>query len=138
MKTFQHNVSKLFAIAVACSFAVTVTVRAGPNSGAFADNARLTVWRAADFGTIIFLNLYIDGVQVTTLGRNEGYEAIVRPGHHVFSIGTSPSPYGKTNITHRPVTVERGRTYAFTALWLGANGAALENGRVNHIAGTGW
>src|SRR5947207_1197436 len=91
MKTFQYNLGKLLMIAVACGIAASATTQAGPSSSSsarpndavFTDNARLFVWRAADFGILIYLNLFIDGVQVTTLGRNEGYEAIVRPGQHV-------------------------------------------------------
>jgi hypothetical protein len=82
MKTFQCSLVKLLMIAIACSFAPSATVQAGasswssapPNDVArLAGNARLFVWRAADFGTEIYLVLYIDGVRVTTLGRNEGF-----------------------------------------------------------------
>ena len=135
MKTFQSNLGKLLMIAIACSFAAGSTTDAGgfsstssmpPNSATLTDNAHLTVWRGADFGTLIFLNLFIDGVQVTTLGRNLGYEAILRPGEHVLSISTSPCPYGKTRFTYRRVSMKRGQTYAFTALWLEPDTATLE------------
>jgi hypothetical protein len=77
----------------------------------------LIVARAADFGTFLYVNLFIDGVPVTTLGFGQGYEAIVRPGQHVLSITTTP--LGQQRLIYRPVTVhmERGQTYAFTALW---------------------
>lgn len=134
MKTFQHNPIKLLMIAIACCFVASATTQAGeyssrsasPNGIGLTDNARLLVWRAADFGTLISISLYIDGVQVATLGRNQGYEAILRPGQHVFSLGTSPCPYGKTRLTHRHVTVTRGQTYAFTALWKWSDRPVLE------------
>lgn len=144
MKTFQCSLVKLLMIAIAYSFTPSATVQAGassassapPNNVALrAGNARLFVWRAADFGTEIYLTLYIDGVHVTTLGRNEGYEAILRPGEHVFSIGTTPCPYGKTKFTYRRVNVKRGQTYAFTALWEWADYATLETSDAAKVPG---
>jgi hypothetical protein len=126
MKTSQFGSGKILIIAIACSLALGTTTQAGANGNASMDNANLVVHRAADFGTLIYLNLYIDGVQVTTLGLNERYEAIVRPGPHVLSIGTSPSPYGHTKFTYRRVHIHRGQSYAFTALWEGADQATLE------------
>jgi hypothetical protein len=147
MKTFQYNPGKFLMIAVVCSFAASATIQAGPfsassmptNGAVFTDNARLFVWRAADFGTVIYLNLFIDGVQVTTLGRNEGYEAIVRPGRHVLSIGTSPCSNWKAKLTHRRVTLNRGQTYSFTALWEEADVAVLEmSDEAKHASQARW
>jgi hypothetical protein len=88
-----------------------------PRNGPLADNARLIVARAADFGTFLYVNLFIDGIPVTTLGFGQGYEAIVRPGRHMLSITTTP--LGRQRLIYRPVTItmERGQTYTFTALW---------------------
>ena len=133
MKTFQLPHRKFIVIAIASIFVATsLTTTASPVrsiSPPLHDNARLVVWRAADFGTLIYLTLFIDRVQVTTLGRNQGYEAIIHPGRHILSIGTSPSPYGKTRFTHLPVTVRGGETYKFTALWKETDRAALEPAR---------
>src|ERR1700720_719916 len=76
-------------IAIACSFAPSATVQAGasswssapPNDVArLAGTARLFVWRAADFGTEIYLVLYIDGACVTILGRNEATKRLCAEG----------------------------------------------------------
>jgi hypothetical protein len=101
------------AITEAGAFRSTVS----PSNVLLADNARLIVGRAADFGTFLYVNLFIDGIPVTTLGLGQGYEAIVRPGQHVLLITTSP--LGHQRLIYRPVTITmgRGRTYAFTALW---------------------
>jgi hypothetical protein len=134
MKTFQSNPVKLLIFAIACSLAAGATTQAGaigstrsfPRDGAIVtDNARLVVRRAADFGTDIYLKLFVDGIQVTTLALNEGYEAIVRPGHHVLSIATGPSFDDKTKSTYHHVTMRRGQNYAFTALWVEADRATL-------------
>jgi len=136
MKTFQCNPRKLFMVAIACSFAAAATAKAAEesyptisvpsNRSLLADNAGLLVWRAADFGTYVYLKVFIDGVPVTTLSRNEGYEAIVRPGKHVLSICTGSSFKGSTRFTYRHVNMKRGQTYAFTALWLETDRATLE------------
>jgi hypothetical protein len=88
-----------------------------PRNVALADNARLIVGRAANFGTFLYVNSFIDGTPVTTLGFGQSYEAIVRPGQHMLSITTTP--LGHQRLIYRPVTInmERGQTYAFTALW---------------------
>jgi hypothetical protein len=111
-------------IVIAGKFEAAAITKAGalgsaisPRNVPLADNARLIVERAADFGTFLYVNLFIDGIPVTTLGFGQGYEAIVRPGQHILSITTTP--LGHQRLIYRPVTItmERGRTYAFTALW---------------------
>jgi hypothetical protein len=138
MKPLQYRCGKLLTLVIAGSLAASATIQAGAsgssaglsNDAAYRNNARLTVRRAADFGISIYLSLFIDGIQVTNLGYNERYEAIVRPGRHVFSVGTSPSPYGHTKYTHRRILIKPGQTYAFTALWQGADDAVLESSDV--------
>lgn len=122
-------------IAIACSFAAGSTTKAGGfnstssvslSGAALTDTARLSLRRSADFGTEIYLTLFIDGIQVTTLGQNEGYEATVRPGRHVLSVRTTPNPYGKTVSSSNDVTMKRGETYAFTAVWGEPDRASLD------------
>jgi hypothetical protein len=123
-------------IAIACSLAAgSTTQAAGFNSTSsvsfsrapLMDNARLSLRRSADFGTDIYLILFVDGVHVTTLGQNEGYEATVRPGRHVLSVRTTPNPYGKTVFSSSDVTMKGGQTYAFTAVWGQPDRATLDN-----------
>lgn len=85
----NYKLRKLVMIAIACSFVAGSTTQAtgfdstSPTSlsgAALMYNARLSIRRAADFGTDIYLSLFIDGIHVATLGANEGYEATVRPG----------------------------------------------------------
>ena len=114
-------------VAVACVSIASVTLsRAGSDYG----TAQLRVWRAADFGSDIYLNLSIDGVKVTSLGRNQGYTAELRPGRHILTVSNSPSPYGKTKMTHKEVTFHSGQNYPYTAIWE-ANDIKLLNGKLN-------
>ncbi|MEP6603716.1 MAG: hypothetical protein ABJB69_07205 [Spartobacteria bacterium] len=135
MQTSRFHSMKQVMTAMLLSVALTATIHAGayasdtalPSRAALRNNGLLVIHRVADFGTLIYLNLSIDGVHATTLGLNERYEALLRPGHHVLSIGTSPSPYGHTKFTRRDVIVKRGGTSEFTALW-SSDRAVLEPG----------
>ena len=132
----NNHPRRLIIIAIACSLAAGSITQAGPSNSrtpvslsgaALMDNARLSLRRSADFGTDIYLTLFIDGIQVTTLGQNEGYEATVRPGRHVLSVRTTPNPYGKTVFSSSNVTMKGGQTYAFTAVWGEPDRATLDN-----------
>jgi hypothetical protein len=132
MKTFQHTPAKLLFLIALCLFSAGSTINAGAGSPELYDsalshnNARLTVRRIADFGTEIALHVYIDGMQVSTLPINTGYEALIRPGEHTLSVCTTPNPHGKTRFTHRRVQMHRGETYNFTAMWLDGDYATLQ------------
>ena len=80
-------------------------------------NSGLSIFREADFGNHQGLCIYIDGIPITTLARGEGYRAIVRPGHHVLTVTNTPSPYGKTKLTHKTIDFVPGKNYSFTAIW---------------------
>src|SRR5260370_32695653 len=84
-------------------------------------NGGLMMWRVGDFGNKIGLCIYIDGIPITTLSRGEGYQAIVRPGHHLLTVTDTPSPYGKTRFTNRTIDLVPGQNYSFTALWEAAS-----------------
>ena len=142
MKTFQFSSVKLFLIAIACSFAAAATTQAGATAredAMVADNSRLVIHRAADFGTDIALKVFIDGIPVTSLAINEGYEALVRPGQHVLSIKTVPSFDDKTKLIYKTVTMKRGQSYAYTALWVEADRALLVRpDTVKRVTWPGW
>jgi hypothetical protein len=118
----SNSASKLILLAFAAiSPAIVATVHAGTGAdysrSELMGNSGLSIFRAADFGNHLGLSIYLDGVPITTLSRGEGYRAIVRPGHHRLSITDTPSPYGKTNFTHRTVHLMSGQNYSFTAIW---------------------
>jgi hypothetical protein len=100
---------------------MTASVQAGTGyeypRGELMGNSGLLIWRAADFGNHIGLCIYIDGIPITTLARGEGYRAVVRPGHHMLKVMDTPSPYGKTKFTLRPLDLAAGQNYSLTAIW---------------------
>ena len=116
---------------VAASFALTASARAGGgydySRGELMGNSGLTIFREADFGNHLGLSIYIDGIPITTLARGEGYQAIVRPGHHMLTVTDTPSPYGKTRFTSRKIDLVPGQNYSFTALWE-ATSVTIEDG----------
>ena len=128
MKSFRFTSLKSLAVLIGGMLLVSPATQAGDGGVSHRSNggtARLQVRRAADFGTEIFLNLFIDGVQVTMMPINTGYEALLRPGTHVLAISTTPCPYGKTRYTYRTVRMEPGQTYLYTAVWEYADVAQL-------------
>lgn len=106
---------------IAINLAIPMPVQAGPGAdysrNELMGNSGLAIFRAADFGSVIGLVIYIDDIPITTLARGEGYRAIIRPGHHRLTVTDTPSPYGKTNWTHKTVNFAPGQNYSFTAIW---------------------
>jgi hypothetical protein len=94
-------------------------------SPGFGDNARLVVNRAANFGILESVTVFVDGVQVADLGLSQNYDAVLRPGEHVLSISINPTMEGRKP-TQRRVNAKPGQTYAFTAVWRSADYASLE------------
>jgi hypothetical protein len=119
MKILRYVASRLIMVAIACSFAASTPVQAqeaksDSASASSGDNARLVVNRAANFGILESVNLFVDGVQVADLGFNQNYDAVLRPGEHVVSITTDPNRYAQRP-SQRRVSAKPGQTYAFTA-----------------------
>jgi hypothetical protein len=131
MKNYNSSSKLIILLFAAMNLAIVAAVSAGGgydySRGELMGNSGLTIFRAADFGTHIGLSIYIDGIPITTLARGEGYQAIVRPGHHRLTVTDTPSPYGKTNFTHRTVDLAAGQNYSFTALWE-ATSIVIEDG----------
>ena len=128
MKILNYVSLKLIMIAIACSFPASTPLqareaRSNSASTRSGDGARLIVARGANFGTVEFLNLFVDGVYVANLGYLRSYEAVLPPGRHVLSV-TPELEY----CTHTIVDAQPGRTYAFTARWKNNDEVYLERG----------
>ena len=124
---------KLFGImvAIACSFAASTPIQAqeaksDSASASSDDNALLVVNRAANFGILESISVFIDGVQVADLELSQSYDALLRPGQHVLSISMNPKTDGQKP-TQRHVNAKPGETYAFTAVWRSAESLRLSN-----------
>ena len=95
---------------------------APPGSG---DNARLVVNRAANFGILESVTVFVDSVQVAELDFSQSYDAMLPPGQHLLTISMNPKAEGQKP-TQRRVDAKPGKTYAFKAVWRSAGSASLE------------
>ena len=131
MKIFSCVLGRVIIVALACSITASTPIQAreiksNHASARLVKDARLVVTRTSNFGTFQFVNLFVDGGHVANLGVNQGYEAVLRPGHHVLSISTTPQAFRRTASTELPVNLEPGKVYAFTARWEDPEQAYLE------------
>ncbi len=125
MKNYNSGSKLIVLLFAVANLVVAAAVSAGGgydySRSELMGNSGLTIWRSADFGNNLGLCIYIDGIPITTLSRGEGYQAIVRPGHHRLTVTDTPSPYGKTRLTSRTIDFAPGQNYSFTALWEAAS-----------------
>ena len=124
MKKQNYLSCGLLIVALACfTFSGCQTTSTGA-SGSTASMAapsknagRLTIDRAANFGSDLSLNVSIDGAQVASLVEGRTYHGTLSPGQHVISLSVTPTR-GRPPTTKR-LTVQAGQTYSFTAMWSG-------------------
>src|SRR3981189_2863769 len=121
MKNYTSGSKLMVLLFMAANLVATPVLQAGGgydySRSELMGNSGLTIFREADFGNEMGLSISIDGIPVTTLSRGAGYRAMIRPGRHVLTVTNTPSPYGKTKLTHRTIDFVPGRNYSFTALW---------------------
>lgn len=114
MKTFsfpRHGRSVVFAcLAFACFSMFAPAVRA--------EDGRLLIRRAANFGSYTWLEIWIDGQNVEKgIALGHDFSTSLSPGHHVIGVrGRPPQPFSDY-LTSVPLNVHSGRTYTFTAFW---------------------
>lgn len=117
-------------VAIACTLAGSTPLtgqeaRSDVASASSGDNARLVVTRAANFGILESVSVFVDGVQVAELELSQSYDAALPPGEHLLSISLNPKTDGQKS-TQRRMNAKPGETYAFTAVWRSADYASLE------------
>ena len=125
MKKYNYHTCGLLIVALVwftfsgCQTSTTGTSgstapRAAPSKNA----ARLTIQRAANFGMDLGLNVSIDGASVASLVEGRSYHGTLSPGQHVISLTVTPN-LGEFRGTTKRLTVQKGQTYSFTAMWSG-------------------
>src|SRR5260370_39040688 len=123
MKKYNYHICGPLIVALACfTFSGCQTSNTGA-SGSTASMAapsknagRLTIERAANFGSDLSLNVSIDGAQVTSLVEGRSYNGALSAGQHVISLTVTPNR-GEFGATTKRLTVQAGQTYSFTAMW---------------------
>ena len=69
-------------------------------------------------GSSVFLNVSIDGKPVGDVPPGQTYNGSLSPGAHVVSVLLQPNELNLSPTTKR-ITVEKGQTYTYTAMWQG-------------------
>lgn len=82
---------------------------------ASADSGRLVIRRIPNLGGWI-LNVSIDGKQVRSVRKGQTYNDSLSAGPHVVSVLLTPNNLNLAP-TEKRITVEKGQTYTFTAMW---------------------
>jgi hypothetical protein len=124
MKTY--TVCKAFILMTACLFlggytlslATAADLRPRRTTAAgliTVQPARLVIWRLADLGQFISVDLSIDGVPVANIVYGETYQGFLAPGRHVLSVVSTPDPKYPAP-WQMILDVRPGQIYAFTAI----------------------
>jgi hypothetical protein len=107
--------SVVIAVLVGVLFPVSAPAA---NPTANQGSAQLFIQRAANFGSGLILHVSVDGKEVSLLGVGDVYSASLSPGPHVISVMAYPNRL-YLQPTKKNITVEAGKTYAYTAIWQG-------------------
>jgi hypothetical protein len=94
----------------------SASVPAASTGGSSKNAGTVIVQRAANMGTDLTLNVWLDGKQVAQLGIGQTYRGSVSAGPHTLSALVVPDRVG-LQPTKKVLTVKAGQTYNFTAMW---------------------
>jgi hypothetical protein len=130
MKTYSnliHNAliliaSYLFLSGYTANQALSSDERSGRSVGGLASvrpvdsAASLTIYRIADLGNQLIVNLWLDGAPFGQIVYGQTYHGFLPRGRHVLSVTVSPHPKWPGFETQIPLNVRDGQTYIFTAM----------------------
>jgi hypothetical protein len=110
------NIQKAFSIvAIGCLLA-TGTAVAGTGARYGSAPSRLVIYRAANFGTFVSINVYIDGVLAGNIPYHSNYDALLPPGDHVVALEQTPRRGAAFVISKQRINLAPGGTSVFTAV----------------------
>ena len=122
MKKINYHSCALLIAALACatfSGCQTSTTASSGSAMTVATNTdagRLVINRAPNLGETLFVS--IDGVKVSQVRKGDTYTGPLSPGQHVLSVILEPNHLNLPPTVKR-LTVKKGQTYTFTAMWQG-------------------
>src|SRR4029453_11700686 len=93
------------------AFAISICWSGQAAQPSSTDSGRLVVQRSPGFGDKEFLRLSIDG-EVHNIPPGSRYDQTISAGQHVLTVDTQTNRRQPTSVS---LTVEPGKTYAFTA-----------------------
>lgn len=110
---------KLFVILAAVSLFSVATMDAGTGtrySRYTSMPSRLLIHRAANFGTFISVNVYIDGVYAGNVAYNHDLDALVPAGSHVVTLEQTPRRGAALQTTQQRIEVAADGSSIFTLM----------------------
>ena len=122
MKKSTYHSCALLIVALACAIFSGCQTSTTASSGSAmtvatnTDAGRLVIKRAANLGETLFVS--IDGVKVSQVRKGDTYTGPLSPGQHVLSVIAEPNQLNLSPTVKR-LTVKKGQTYTFTAMWQG-------------------
>ena len=76
-------------------------------------------------GSALFLDVSIDGKHAGSFGVGQNYSGSLSEGPHVVSVILEPRIICNLAPTEKSITVQKGHTYTFTAMWQGESVVSL-------------
>jgi hypothetical protein len=104
----------LRTLAFAAFACTTATLSAGTATRWHDGTAHLVIFRAANFGTNISVNIYMDGTLIGNIPYNHRFDADVPAGRHVIELEQLPRYGGDFETSRQPVRLAPGATSVFT------------------------
>lgn len=96
------------------AFVLSISLISAPV--AFAEPARLIIYRTPTFGNLQWLRIWVDGVEAEAVAYGHDFRTSLSPGRHVIAVLQS-RPTWHYPPTKRVIKVSAGKTYEFTAVW---------------------
>ena len=78
--------------------------------------SRLVIHRAANFGTFISVNVYIDGAYAGNVAFNHDFEVSVPAGSHVVTLEQTPRRGAALQTTEQRIEIAAGGSSVFTLM----------------------
>lgn len=130
MKTYGYASGKVFILTIVCLLFVGYVaseamaseakrVYAVPSSPGFQPTiggGRLIIWRIANLGKVVGVNLWLDDAPIGVVTYGQTYDGVLPRGRHILSVTVSPRPAWPGVRMEIPLNVRDGQTYYFTAM----------------------
>ena len=117
--------SRFVRVLAILAFAIAICWSSQAAQPSTTGNGRLVVQRSPAFGSAEFLLLSIDG-KVDKIAPGSRYDQPISAGHHVLTVDAPKSRHQPTSMS---LSVEPGKTYAFTATRGSDQGVSLLRSR---------
>src|SRR5213596_354517 len=116
----------IFSLACACLIAVGCATQPGAATAPPPNAGHLIITRVANFGSNLSLVVSVDGRDVGSFTEGRNYDGYLPAGQHTLTARVDPNPSGK-HPARKPLTVQAGQTYSYTAAWSGQKLVLVRN-----------